>query len=66
LVNTPLEEKLKIGESRGNSLAQISVLIGSTPAQHACEKIGFKPFDEQRHTAFEAAFGSPGMIRMLR
>lgn len=66
LVNTLLEEMLQIGESRGHHLAQISVLIGNTPAQRAYEKIGFKAFDEKRHPAFEAAFGSPGMIRMLK
>jgi len=66
LVNVLLEEILKIGESRGHRLAQIGVLIGNTAAQRAYEKIGFTVFDEKRHPAFEAAFGSPGMIRMIK
>jgi ribosomal protein S18 acetylase RimI-like enzyme len=66
LVNRLLENELKNGRDRGHRLAQISILIGNTPAQRAYEKIGFLPDKEKRHPDYEAAVGAPGMIRLLR
>jgi translation initiation factor 4G len=66
LVRKLLGEILEEGRRRGYSRAQISVLIGNTPAQRAYEGAGFKVEDEKRHPEFERAFGSPGIRRMLR
>ena len=46
--------------------SQISHLIGNTPAQTAYERVGFETIKEKRHPDFEAAFGSPGIARMVR
>lgn len=66
LVNRLLGDELEAGRAKGHRLAQISVLIGNTPAQRAYEKIGFMPDKEKRHPDFEATVGEPGMIRLLR
>jgi ribosomal protein S18 acetylase RimI-like enzyme len=66
LVNSLLESELEAGRARGQRLAQISTLIGNTPAQRAYEKIGFRPDKEKRHPDFEATVGAPGMVRLLR
>ena len=66
LVNRLLEHGLEAGRARGHRLAQISVIIGNTPAQRAYEKVGFAPDREKRHPDFEASVGEPGMLRMLR
>lgn len=66
LVNRLLENTLETGRARGHRLAQISILIGNTPAQRAYEKIGFLPDQEKRHPDYQATVGVPGMIRLLR
>jgi ribosomal protein S18 acetylase RimI-like enzyme len=66
LVNGLLETMLEAGRSRGHHLAQISIIIGNTPAQMAYEKTGFLPDKEKRHPDFEAVVGAPGMLRLLR
>jgi ribosomal protein S18 acetylase RimI-like enzyme len=66
LVNRLLENELEVGRASGHRLAQISILIGNTPAQRAYEKIGFLPDKEKRHPDYEATVGAPGMIRLLR
>lgn len=66
LVNALLNEMLDEGIKKGHKLAQISVLIGNTPAQCAYEKIGFTVSDEKRHSDFLAVVGEPGMRRLLR
>jgi len=65
-VKAMLLEALDKGLGKGYHLAQISVLIGNTPAQCAYEKVGFKVADEKRHPDFLAAVGEPGMRRLLR
>lgn len=66
LVNKLLEDVLEAGRAKGHRLAQISIIIGNTPAQMAYEKAGFRPDKEKRHPDFEAVVGEPGMLRMLR
>lgn len=66
LVNKLLEHELDAGRAKGHKLAQISVIIGNTPAQRAYEKAGFLPDTEKRHPDFEAVVGEPGMLRLLR
>ena len=66
LVNSLMENTLEAGRASGHRLAQISILIGNTPAQRAYEKIGFRPDTEKRHPDYEATVGVPGMIRLLR
>ena len=66
LVHKLLEAALETGRARGHQLAQISILIGNTPAQRAYEKAGFLADMEKRHPDYEAAVGAPGMIRLLR
>jgi ribosomal protein S18 acetylase RimI-like enzyme len=66
LVNSLLETELDAGRAIGHRLAQISILIGNTPAQRAYENFGFLPDKEKRHADFEALVGVPGMLRLLR
>ncbi len=66
LTNRLLNHMLDLGRSKGYRLAQISVLIGNTPAQRAYEKAGFKVADEKRHPDFERVIGEPGTRRLLR
>ncbi len=66
LVRSLLAKILQEGRDKGYRRAQISLLIGNHPAQHAYESAGFKAVDEKRHPEFETAFGSPGTLRMLR
>ena len=41
-----LEEILAAGRRRGHRQAQISILIGNTPAERAYEQVGFRKADE--------------------
>jgi ribosomal protein S18 acetylase RimI-like enzyme len=61
-----LERALAEGRRRGLTKAQISIMIGNEPARRAYRAMGFREVEELRKPDFEAAFGSPGMIRMLR
>jgi len=65
LVNSLLENELEAGRASGHRLAQISTLIGNTPAQTAYEKIGFVLDKEKQHPDYEAIVGVPGMMRLL-
>jgi GNAT superfamily N-acetyltransferase len=60
-----LEHALDAARKKGYRLAQITVIIGNTPAQSAYEKVGFRPAGEKRSPEFEATYGSPGMRRLL-
>jgi len=66
LIGALIGEILEEGRRRGFGLAQVSFQIGNTPAQRAYEKAGFRYLDEKRHPDFEAVFGCPGTVRMLR
>jgi ribosomal protein S18 acetylase RimI-like enzyme len=55
---------LERGRASGFDKAQISVLIGNTPAQRCYERAGFRIVDEKRNPDFEAMFGAPGVARM--
>jgi ribosomal protein S18 acetylase RimI-like enzyme len=52
------------GRAAGFRKAQITYLIGNTPAQRAYERAGFSALDEKRDPQFEAIFGAPGTVRM--
>lgn len=65
VANALLRAILDRGRQAGYSRSQIGYLIGNTPAQTAYERVGFETIDEKRHPAFEAAFGSPGIARMV-
>jgi ribosomal protein S18 acetylase RimI-like enzyme len=64
LGNALLAEILAKGRRKGCRRAQISVLIGNTPAQQAYEKVGFQVVDERRHPDFEALVGASGIRRL--
>ena len=66
VANALLRQILQRGRDAGYSRSQISYLIGNTPAQAAYERIGFETVEERRHPDFEAAFGAPGIARMVR
>jgi GNAT superfamily N-acetyltransferase len=66
LIRSLLHAILDKGRAEGHRLAQIAVLIGNTPAQHAYEGVGFKVKDEKRHADFERALGCPGVRRLMR
>ena len=66
IVSRLLDEMVKRGRSRGHELAQISYLIGNSPALRAYEKAGFKLVNEKRHPDFEAAMGCPGVGTLLK
>jgi len=61
-----LDLLLERGRSLGYEQAQISCLLGNTPAKRCYERTGFRVVDEKRHPDFEAIFGAPGTARMLR
>ena len=61
-----LERVLQRGRDEGFKRAQISYLIGNTPAQRCYEQAGFRTVDDKRDASFEAIFGRPGTERMLR
>jgi GNAT superfamily N-acetyltransferase len=66
IISRLLKEILEVGRQRGFLIAQVSFQIGNTPAQLAYEKAGFRFFDEKRHPDFQAEFGCPGIVRLLR
>lgn len=66
LVQVLLDAILERGRERGHTVSQIMILSGNVPAQRAYERAGFRYVDERRSAAFEAATGSPGLLRMLR
>ncbi len=55
---------LERGRAAGFRKAQITHLVGNTPAQRACERVGFVAIDGKRDPQFEAIFGAPGTVRM--
>jgi len=59
-----LVEILERGRAAGYTRAQISYLIGNTPAERAYHAVGFEAVDDKRHPEFEKVFGSPGICRM--
>jgi ribosomal protein S18 acetylase RimI-like enzyme len=61
-----LRAVLERGRAAGFRKAQITYLIGNTPAQRAYERAGFSPVDEKRDPQFEAIIGRPGTVRMWR
>jgi ribosomal protein S18 acetylase RimI-like enzyme len=66
LADALVSEVLRIGWTRGHRLAQLTILIGNTPAQHTYEKAGFRIEGEKRHHDFADALGAPGFMRMVR
>jgi len=66
VANALLREILARGRAAGYTKSQISYLIGNTPAATAYERVGFTTVDEKRHPDFDAAFGTPGIARMVR
>ena len=61
-----LDAILQRGRDDSFKKAQITYLIGNTPAKRAYERAGFFAVDEKRAPAFEAIFGAPGTVRMWR
>jgi translation initiation factor 4G len=61
-----LDAILEQGRERTLRMAQISFMIGNTPALNAYRARGFEVAEEIRHEEFERAFGSPGIVRMTR
>jgi len=59
-----LEKILERGREHRRRVAQLTVLIGNTPAIRVYEKHGFKISAEKRSAKFEAALGAPGMYQM--
>jgi ribosomal protein S18 acetylase RimI-like enzyme len=66
VANALLRAILARGREAGYERSQIGFLLGNTPAQTAYERVGFEIVDEKCHPDFEAAFGSPGIARMVR
>ncbi len=65
ITNLLLTEMIERGRKAGYERAQISVLIGNTPARRAYEKCGFRLSEGKRTTAFEDTYGTPGIERLL-
>jgi GNAT superfamily N-acetyltransferase len=66
VANALLRAILDRGRAKGYARSQIGYLLGNTPARAAYERVGFETVEEKRHPAFEEAFGSPGIARMVR
>jgi GNAT superfamily N-acetyltransferase len=54
------------GREAGFAKAQITYLIGNTPAERSYERAGFIKVDQKCAPEFEAIFGRPGTVRMWR
>lgn len=65
LIDRLVREALDQGRQRGYRCAQLTALIGNTPAIQAYEKVGFRATQEYRHPDFEAVMGVPGTVRMI-
>lgn len=65
LIDRLLRQILAKGKSLEYRQAQISVLLGNTPARRAYEKAGFRYVDEKRDPGFEAAYGDAGIARLM-
>jgi translation initiation factor 4G len=52
------------GRAAGFGKAQITYLMGNTPAQRAYERVGFSNVDTKSDPPFEAIFGRAGTVRM--
>lgn len=52
------------GRARGHAVAQLSLMIGNTPAQRLYERHGFAISAEKRSPDFAAALGCPGIAQM--
>jgi GNAT superfamily N-acetyltransferase len=61
-----LAANLAQARTQGFHRAQISILIGNEPAEHAYLKAGFTFAEEVRAPEFEAAMGVPGLKRLAR
>jgi len=61
---TLLDAILQRGRDAGFRKAQITCLIGNTPAERTYERAGFVAVDGKRDAQFEAIFGAPGTTRM--
>ena len=59
-----LREILDRGRAAGFRKAQITYLVGNTPAQRAYERVGFTEMDHKSDPQFEAIFDAPGTVRM--
>jgi GNAT superfamily N-acetyltransferase len=57
---------LERGGGEGFKQAQISFVIGNMAAERAYARAGFRPAEERRHPAFEAAAGAPGLKRWMQ
>lgn len=64
LVHGLLGEILQRGRQRGHPAAQLTILLGNDAARRAYEQVGFRGVEERRDPAFEAALGTPGLMRM--
>ena len=64
LAGALLDHGLAEGRERGHALAQLTILIGNTPAQRVYESRGFRIAAEKRSAGFEAAIGAPGLAQM--
>lgn len=64
LVRELVDVALADGRRAGYGRAQISCLIGNTPAQRAYERAGFAVVEERTHQDFERLLGAPGFVRM--
>jgi ribosomal protein S18 acetylase RimI-like enzyme len=59
-----LREILDRGRAAAFAKAQISYLVGNTPAQRPYERVGFVEIDRKTDPQFEEIAGAPGTVRM--
>jgi len=64
LASALIERVLAEGRAAGHAIAQLSLMIGNTPAQRVYERAGFGVTAEKRRPEFEAALGCPGLAQM--
>jgi translation initiation factor 4G len=66
LVTKLIEADLAVARAKGFRRAQISYFMGNEPAERAYAKAGFVFAEEKTAPDFEAAFGIPGIRRVVR
>jgi translation initiation factor 4G len=65
LTEALLHQILGAGRVHGHPVAQLTTLMGNTPAQKVYEKVGFTVAREVEHPIFAELIGPPGLMQMV-
>jgi len=60
-----IDRAIDLGRRKGYSSVQFECLVGNTPLQKACEKLGFQVQGVKTHHSWEKTIGCPGIMKMV-